>query len=164
MCPAGLCDRLASRSTNSSSSSSFSLFTSLWGDFGDQASSWFKPALLHWLQRCQIRGRQSGLLPSCWASICSQIFTRDSLPPGMALKSQSQFSALIHPELSRLSLQAFGDPGIVQVLPTTRTGPSQWTLNHLTYATHNPVYAKTCPRSFTGTTFHTALCCAEGHR
>lgn len=79
-------------------------------------------------------------------------------------KASLKFSALIHPELSWLSPQAFGEQGIMQVLPTTRTGPNQWTLNHLTYATYSPVHAKTCPRSLTGTTIHTALCCAEGHR
>lgn len=46
-CSAGLCYRLASRSTDSSSSSSFSLFTCLKENSSGQASSWFKLALLH---------------------------------------------------------------------------------------------------------------------
>lgn len=143
------------------SSSSSSIFACLRGDFGGPASSWFKLALLYCLQRCQIRGRQSGLLPSYRVSICSQLSTRDSLSPQHhSLKSQSLFSALIHGELwCQLSQPAFGEQCVGQVLPIIHRSSSLDVKLPHTHKTHNPIYAKTDPRSITSTTAHTSMCC-----
>lgn len=82
--------------------------------------------------------------------------------PHCSSEKPSQFSALIHPELSWLSHQAFGEHCIGQFLPNTCTSPHLRTLNHLAHATYNPAYARTCPKSFTDRTTHAAVCCPGG--